>query len=152
MAAVFGPEAEASARHAGNVCDAKEVPYIETRYRHEPPGQIVSMYPSEATLANVIVDLVQSFEWGSFTIMYETSSLVPRFAELLQMYDAKGHTVTLRQIDLGVTKRNRKNYRAVLRRIEQSEDKRLIIECSIDALPEILSQVRKRITTLTIVH
>lgn len=124
------------------MCDEKELPYIETRYRYEPTGQIVNMYPVESSLSRIVADLVREFEWGSFTIMYETSSLLPRMAELLRMYDVKGNTVTVRQIDLGVMNRNRKNFRAVLRRIKQSEDTRIIIECSVDALPEVLTQVR----------
>lgn len=123
------------------MCDAKEVPYIETRYRYELTGQIVNMYPSEATLARIILDLVRSFEWGSFTILYETSSWLPRVSELLKMYDVKGNTITVRQIDLGIMNRNRKNFRAVLRRIKQSDDTRMIIECSVDTLPEVLTQV-----------
>lgn len=142
VAAVFGPESEATSRHAGNVCDAKEVPYIETHYSYEPSGQLVNLYPSEGTLAQIALDLVQTFEWGSFTIMYETASWLPRLSELLKLYDVKGYTITVRQIDLGITNRNKKNFRAVLRRIKQTEDKSIIIECSAELLTEVLTQVK----------
>lgn len=123
------------------MCDAKEVPYIETRFSHESSGQLVNLYPTEQTLAQIAVDLVHNFEWGSFTIIYETASLLPRMADLLKLYDNKGYTVTVRQIDLGLTSRNKKNFRAVLRRIKQADDTRIIIECSVDSLTEVLLQV-----------
>jgi ionotropic glutamate receptor len=141
VAAVFGPESETTSRHAGNICDAKEVPFIETHYSYEPSGQVVNLYPSEGTLVQAALDLLQNFEWGSFTIMYETASWLPRLSELLKMNDVKGSTITVRQIDLGITNRNKKNFRAVLRRIKQSDDKRIIIECSVDSLSEVLTQV-----------
>lgn len=143
MAAVFGPESETTSRHAGNICDAKEVPYIETRYTFEPSGQVVNLYPSEESLAQIAVDLVKRFEWESFTIMYETASWLPRVSELLKMNDVKGSTITVRQIDLGLTNRDKKNFRAVLRRIKHTEDKCIIIECSADSLTEVLTQVQE---------
>lgn len=117
------------------------MPYIETRYTHERSGQVVNLYPSEESLAQIALDLVQSFEWGSFTIMYETASWLPRLSDLLKMYDVKGYTITVRQIDLGLTNRNKKNFRAVLRRIKQTEDKCIIVQCSVDSLAEVLTQV-----------
>lgn len=141
VAAVFGPDTETSSRHVGNICDAKEVPYIETRFTHEPTGQLVNLYPTQESLAQIAVGLVKTFEWSSFTIMYETASWLPRVSDLLKLYDSKGSTVTVRQIDLGLMSRNRKNFRAVLRRIKQAEDTRIVLECSIDSLNDILLQV-----------
>lgn len=64
---------------------------------------------------------------------------LPRVADLLKMYDHKGYTVTVRQLDLNLND----NYRPVLRRIKQSDDNNIVLDCSIEALPEILKQAQQ---------
>lgn len=62
-----------------------------------------------------------------------------RVSELLKLYDPKEYTVTVRRINLGLANNN---YRSVLRRVKLSGDLHIVLECSIDALPEVLKQVR----------
>lgn len=59
--------------------------------------------------------------------------------ELLKKYDNKGFTVTVRQLDIT----SNENYRPQLRRVKLSEDKNVIISCSIETLPEILKQAQQ---------
>lgn len=59
--------------------------------------------------------------------------------ELLKKYDNKGHTVSVRQLDL--TSNN--NYRPQLRRVKHSGDKNIMISSSIESLPEILKQAQQ---------
>lgn len=61
-----------------------------------------------------------------------------RVSELLKINDPKGYTVTIRKINLGLPN---DNYRPVLRRVKLSSDIRIVLECSIEALPEVLKQV-----------
>lgn len=56
--------------------------------------------------------------------------------ELLKMYDKKGFTVTVRQLDVT----ENQNYRPQLRRVKHSGDLNVIISCSIESLNEILKQ------------
>lgn len=59
--------------------------------------------------------------------------------KLLQMYDIKGHTITVRQLDLGLTD----NYRAILQRVKQSEEKYIVAHCSTKILPELFKQAQQ---------
>lgn len=59
--------------------------------------------------------------------------------ELLKKYDHDGYTVTVRQLDITEDE----NYRHQLRRVKHSDDKNVIIACSIEALPEILKQAQQ---------
>lgn len=86
----------------------------------------------------MITDLVVAAEWKSFTVLYETPDWLPRMSNLLQLYDPKGDTVTIKRIDVGLPT---KNYRSVLREVKQSTDTCIVIECSIDSLSEVLIQV-----------
>lgn len=121
-----------------NICDTKEIPYIDSRYDAYSAIPIVNMYPDPSTLAQMVTDLVLAAGWESFTILYETPEWLPRLSNLLELYDPKGDTVTIKRIDVGLAT---KNYRAVLREVKLSSDFCIIIECSIESLGEILKQV-----------
>lgn len=140
VAAIFGPDDPASAVHAANICDTKEIPYIDTRFDQFSQIPIVNLYPDAETLSQMVVDLVQSSEWTSFTILYETPEWLPRTAKLLELYDPREYTVTVRRLDLRLTT---KDYRSILRRIKQSSDNCIVIECSIESLGEILRQAQQ---------
>jgi glutamate receptor, ionotropic, invertebrate len=59
--------------------------------------------------------------------------------ELLKKYDNKGHTVTVRRLEIT----DDGNFRPQLRRVKHSGDKNIIISSSIEALPEILKQAQQ---------
>lgn len=139
VSAVFGPEDPSSSIHASNICDTKEIPYIDTRYDFETHIPVVNLYPSPESIAKLLVELVQTSGWTTFTILFESAPLIVRMAELLKLYDPKGYTVTVRRLDLGLPQNN---YRPVLRSVKLSDEKCIIIESSIENLPEILKQVR----------
>lgn len=116
-----------------------EIPFIDTRNDVNSAIPVVSMYADSSTLGQMITDLIQAAQWQSFTILYETPEWLPHLSNLLELYDPKGDTVTVKRIDVGLS--NEKNYRSVLRAVKQSSDNCIIIECSIENLGEILKQV-----------
>ena len=122
------------------MCDSKEIPYLDTRYDPHTRIPIVNLYPHADILAEMVLDLVTIWEWTSYTILYESSPWLARLSDLLEMYDPKGHTVTVRRLDLNLPT---KNYRSTLRLTRMSEDTNIILECSIDSLPEVLSQMQQ---------
>lgn len=101
---------------------------------------VVNMYPHPNTMTRMFVDWVLAWGWTDFTILYENASWLPRMSKLLELYDARGHTVTVRRIDLGLAQNN---YRPVLRRVKLSDDRNIIVDCSIERLPEVLKQMQQ---------
>uniref|UniRef100_A0A182PQM6 Uncharacterized protein n=1 Tax=Anopheles epiroticus TaxID=199890 RepID=A0A182PQM6_9DIPT len=122
-----------------SVCDEKEMPHIETRWDAYIKLPTLNLHPHPHIMGRVFLDLVVAFEWKDFTILYESGPWLPSISDLLKMYDPKGYTVTVRQLDL----RLNGNYRAVLRRVKLSEDKRIILACSIESMPEVLKQAQQ---------
>ena len=100
------------------------------------------MYPDPESTAQMVTELVVAAEWQSFTILYENPEWLPHLSKLLELYDPKGDTITVKRIDVGLTTRN---FRTALREVKQSSDVCIVIECSIENLGEILKQVRKPI-------
>lgn len=140
VSAIFGPEDTTSSMHAANICDTKDIPYIDTRYDAFSMMPVVNMYPAAASLQKLITDIVLAGDWKSFTILYEQPEWLPRVAELLKLYDPKGYTITVRRLDYGF---DVKNYRAILRRVKMSSDTCIIIDSSIESLPEIMKQAQQ---------
>ncbi|XP_055300709.1 glutamate receptor ionotropic, kainate 2-like isoform X1 [Sitodiplosis mosellana] len=140
VAGIFGPDDESSAVHAANICDTKEIPYIDRRWDILSAIPIVNMYPDPESIAQMVTDLVIAAEWGSFTILYENPEWLPRLSKLLELYDPKGDTITVKRIDVGLPT---KNYRSVLREVKLSSDVCIVVECSIENLGEILKQAQQ---------
>ncbi|XP_055535887.1 glutamate receptor ionotropic, kainate 2-like isoform X2 [Wyeomyia smithii] len=139
VAAIFGPSSPRSAVHVHSICDEKEMPHIETRWNPHSQLPTLNIRPHPHIIARVFLDLVVAFEWQDFTIIYESGPWLPGMSELLKMYDPKGYTVTVRQLDLKLNG----NFRPVLRRVKLSEDKNIIFACSIESMPEVLKQAQQ---------
>lgn len=139
--------------------DAKEMPHIDLRYDPASTATSVNIFPDAEALAAAYVDIIRAFGWESFTILFEngrsvgSESPLPRWinkmillapymigmSELLKLYDPKGETITVRQLDLGISN----NYRAILRRVQQSGEKYIVLHCSVEILPEVLKQAQQ---------
>jgi glutamate receptor, ionotropic, invertebrate len=140
VAAIFGPQAPTSALHVQSVCDAKEMTHIETRWSADPHrGPTINIHPHPDTLSKVFIDMVTDWEWKSFTILYESASYLPFTSDLLKYYDRNGYTVSVEQLNL----KDDGNYRSVLQRVKMTEEKNIVLHCSIDILPEVLKQAQQ---------
>lgn len=74
ISGVIGPSSPMSAKHVQNICDAKEMPLIETRYDMSTEQPVINLYPHPEALGRVFLDLVVMWDWDSFSVLYETAS------------------------------------------------------------------------------
>jgi ionotropic glutamate receptor len=73
MGILHGPVSANAATHVQNICDAKEMPFLETRYDPYTEQPVINLHPHPSTLAHLYADLVDAFGWTSFTIVYESA-------------------------------------------------------------------------------
>lgn len=71
---VHGPLSPVSAMHVQSICDTKEMPLLETRYDPLTKQPIINLHPHPEVLSEMLLDLVEAWEWEHFTIIYETAS------------------------------------------------------------------------------
>lgn len=73
LAGIFGPDSSETALHVQSICDAKEIPHIETRWDPYQKHKLRSLniYPHPNSLSRALVDMVQAWGWTSFTIIYQ---------------------------------------------------------------------------------
>ncbi|XP_017769340.1 PREDICTED: glutamate receptor ionotropic, kainate 2-like [Nicrophorus vespilloides] len=138
---IFGPVSEENSQGVQSVCDTKEIPHIETRYdaNQVRDSCSVNFYPHPSVLSRVYVDIVKAWDWKSFTVLYENNEGLSRIHELLKMYDNKGYTVVVRQLDKGRTG----NYRPVLKEVWKSGETHFVLDSTIEHLEEILRQAQQ---------
>ncbi|XP_055904035.1 glutamate receptor ionotropic, kainate 2 isoform X1 [Eupeodes corollae] len=137
--AVFGPSTTVPAAHAMSICDAKEMPFMDTRWDFSTQLPTINLHPHPTQLAVVLRDIVTTLGWRGFTILYETGEYLSIVNELLQLYGTDGPVVTLRRYELDI----QGNYRNVLRRVKKSDDFSIVIVGSIDTLPELFKQLQQ---------
>ncbi|BFF90889.1 glutamate receptor ionotropic kainate 3 [Drosophila madeirensis] len=139
LVAVFGPTTNLAARHAMSICDAKELPFLDTRSDFDAQLPTINLHPHPATLSVALKDMVMALGWESFTIVYESGEYLATVKELLQMYGTAGPTITVRRYELGLNG----NYRNVLRRIRNADDYSLVVVGSMGTLPEFFKQAQQ---------
>lgn len=57
--------------HIQSVCDAKEIPHIDLRYDPTATSTSINIYPDSAALATAYLQIIQTYGWTSFTILFE---------------------------------------------------------------------------------
>lgn len=58
-----------------NLCDAKEIPYIDVNLDPDTKPPVINVHPHPEAIAQVFVDLVNASNWQGFTVIYETGNL-----------------------------------------------------------------------------
>ncbi|XP_054153119.1 glutamate receptor ionotropic, kainate 2-like [Oppia nitens] len=86
--------------HVQSICEAFEIPHIETRYDFESfrADLSLNLYPRPALITLAIADLIREWQWSTFAIVYEHSSSIVPFKELLQMAALEKWTIKVFQL------------------------------------------------------
>lgn len=139
IAGIFGPRAGPTSPMVQSICDTMDIPHVETTWdtRQHRQDFLVNLYPHPFTLARVYVELLNALGWRKFTILYEDGSSLVRLSALLKMFDKKDKPVTVRQLD------PQRNHRQVLRDMKMAGERNILLDCSIQTLPEVLKQAQQ---------
>lgn len=140
---VFGPSSPITSNYIQSLCDSKEIPHIDTKqnYKQLKTSSIVNLHPYPPVLAQVYAEIVKTFAWKSFTILYEDDSTFARIKELLKMnQDFKQkhfkENILVKQLDENKTR----NYRPIFMELKKIGETFFVIDCSIDILSDVLNQ------------
>ncbi|KAK0092608.1 hypothetical protein PV326_001041 [Microctonus aethiopoides] len=135
VAAIFGPQDEISSGHVQSMCDTMDVPNIVTRWDTNLVRlKAINFYPHSETLSMIFLHLVTEFKWKSFTVLYENTAGLIHLNRLLEKWDPKGYPVTLRHLGAGP------DYRSVLKRVRNSGEENIVIDCTFEILEQVLVQ------------
>lgn len=76
ISAVFGPSTQSSSGHCINICDTKEIPFIDVNLDAFTMPPVINMHPHPDALANIFIDLIKAYDWQAFTIIYESGNFL----------------------------------------------------------------------------
>ncbi|XP_066246537.1 glutamate receptor ionotropic, kainate 2-like [Euwallacea similis] len=138
---IFGPKSLANINSVQSVCDEKEIPHMLTRWMYYPlrTGTAINFYPSASLLTKAYWEIIQKWEWKTFTVLYEDDESLLRMSELVVLAKEEGIVVTVEQLDRDGTG----NYRDALKRVWKTKQKYLVVDCHLDNLVEVLVQCQQ---------
>ena len=80
-AVLFGLSHSSSVSAVQSICNALEVPHIQTRWKHPSVDNkdtfFINLYPEYSAIARAILDVVTFFKWKKLTVVYEDSTGTP---------------------------------------------------------------------------
>uniref|UniRef100_T1IYW2 Glutamate receptor ionotropic, kainate 2 n=1 Tax=Strigamia maritima TaxID=126957 RepID=T1IYW2_STRMM len=139
VAAFFGPQSEMTTSTVQSICDTLEIPHIETRwdYRMRREDYSLNLYPHPGKLSEVLAEIVKKFDWwNTFAVLYEDSDSLARVQDILKLAKKDYHVVSW-QLPEG------NNYREVFRDMKRNAQFRIVLDCSVEILPEVLKQAQQ---------
>jgi hypothetical protein len=83
------------------------------------------------------MELLNALGWRKFTVLYEDGSSLARLSALLKTFDKKDKPVTVRQLD------PQRNHRQVMRDMKMARERNILLDCSIQTLPDVLKQAQQ---------
>lgn len=78
VGAVFGPSHSSSVSAVQSICNALEVPHIQTRWKHPSVDNkdsfYINLYPEYSSISRAVLDIVQFYKWKTVTVVYEDAT------------------------------------------------------------------------------
>lgn len=96
-----------------------------------------NFFPSPSAFSRALADLIEDYDWNSFTVIYEDMYGLMRIHDILQYHDNEKGPIMVRRIDDG------EDQMPLLKEIAQYGETRIILDCSIDKVISILTQAKR---------
>lgn len=97
VAALFGPSHSSSVSAVQSICNALEVPHIQTRWKHPSVDNrdlfYINLYPDYAAISRAVLDLVLYYNWKTVTVVYEDSTGIGLMQALLGHVHSNRHGI-----------------------------------------------------------
>ncbi|XP_077150071.1 glutamate receptor ionotropic, kainate 1 isoform X2 [Ranitomeya variabilis] len=140
VAALFGPSHSSSVSAVQSICNALEVPHIQTRWKHPSVDNkdtfFINLHPDYAAISRAVLDLVLHNSWKTVTVVYEDSTGLIRLQELIKAPSRFNIKIKIRQLPSG-----NKDARPLLKEMKKAKEFYVIFDCSHETAAEILKQI-----------
>lgn len=78
VGAIFGPSHSSSVSAVQSICNALEVPHIQTRWKHPSVDNkdsfYINLHPEYTSISRAVLDIVQFYKWKTVTVVYEDAT------------------------------------------------------------------------------
>uniref|UniRef100_A0A8C5E5F1 Glutamate receptor n=1 Tax=Gouania willdenowi TaxID=441366 RepID=A0A8C5E5F1_GOUWI len=138
VGAVFGPSHSSSVSAVQSICNALEVPHIQTRWKHPSVDNkdsfYINLYPEYASISRAVLDIVQFYKWKTVTVVYEDATGLIRLQELIKAPSRYSIKIKIRQLPTGS-----KDARPLLKEMKKGKEFYVIFDCSYQTSADFLT-------------
>ncbi|XP_068150954.1 glutamate receptor ionotropic, kainate 2 [Drosophila tropicalis] len=142
--AIFGPSTGGGTDIIASICDTLDIPHFiydwlpnESLPDREHTSMTLNIHPDNLLLSQGFAEIVQSFGWRSFTIIYESDKELQQLQDILRLGEPSKNPTTIKQLGPD------EDYRPFLKEIKLSTDNCLILHCAPENLFNILQQANE---------
>ncbi|XP_062870578.1 glutamate receptor ionotropic, kainate 1 isoform X2 [Trichomycterus rosablanca] len=140
VAAVFGPAHSSSVSAVQSICNALEVPHVQTHWKHPTVDNkdtfFINLFPEQTSISRAILDVVTHYKWKSVTVVYEDSAGLMRMQELIKAPSKNSMKVRIRQLPTGSS-----DARPLLKEMKKEQEFYVIFDCTYQMASELLKQL-----------
>ncbi|XP_059470878.1 glutamate receptor ionotropic, kainate 2 isoform X2 [Neocloeon triangulifer] len=121
--AIFGPSDPVLGAHIQSICEALDVPHLETRVDFEPSFKefSINLHPSQEHMNQAFQDVMAFLNWTKVAVVYEEDYGLFKLQDLVKSPPTQRTEMYIRQA-------NPATYRQVLKEIRQKEIYKLIVD------------------------
>ncbi|RZF41429.1 hypothetical protein LSTR_LSTR000143 [Laodelphax striatellus] len=121
--AVFGPSDPLLGAHIHSICDALDIPHLESRLDLDSEYRefSINLHPAQTLLNNAFYDVIDFLNWTRVAIIYEEDYGLIKLRELVRSPGQREVEIHIRQADP-------ESYRSVLKEVKTKEIHNLIVD------------------------
>lgn len=127
-----------------SICNEFGVPHFTGAWIPEIPNYkrpfrqfTRNLFPSTRMFSRALADLIEDYDWKSFTVIYEDNYGLMKVHDILQYHDSTNGPVMVRRIGDG------DDHMPMLKEIAQYGETRIVLDCSLEKVIPILEQAKK---------
>ena len=136
--AIFGPFNEISSLQVQSICEHLEIPHIKAQldYNFEHRTDLsINMFPHLSIMSKVYIDLLDTWEWKTFAIIYEESENIIHFNDFFVRAQEKNYDLKLFQLQPD------RPYRDILWQLKEIQITNVLLHVRTGHIVEVLRQV-----------
>ncbi|CAG9861067.1 unnamed protein product [Phyllotreta striolata] len=139
--AVFGPKYTPATTILESICLEFEIPYISYSWRpraERDRGFFMNFFPETDLYANALGEIVRSFGWKSFAVIYEKDETLLKLKNILNFHQYnekdKRNKIAFEKLGPGP------DHSDLFRKIERSMQTNIILDCKTELIIPLLQQ------------
>ncbi|XP_056641962.1 glutamate receptor ionotropic, kainate 2-like isoform X1 [Diorhabda sublineata] len=144
VAAIFGPKYTPATTILESICLEYAIPYISTSFRPIPVkdyGFFMNFFPETDYFAKALSQIIQSFGWRSFVVVYETDDALLKLKDIMKFQKYSEHNkknkINFEKLGPGP------NYTSTFEKIQTLGTTNIILDCQVDLILNILEQAKE---------
>ncbi|KAG7246457.1 hypothetical protein CRUP_004568 [Coryphaenoides rupestris] len=149
VGALFGPSHSSSVSAVQSICNALEVPHVQTRWKHPAVDNrdsfYINLFPEYSSISRAVLDIVQFYKWKAVTVVYEDATGLIRLQELIKAPARYSIKIKIRQLPAG-----NQDARPLLKEMKKGKEFYVIFDCSCQTSAGVLKQVSLQLPACTV--